>query len=76
MVVGHTPQGDGKVNSRCDGAIILGDTVISSAYEPAFGFSSPSAIELGNGQATARYFGKGNKVDTEAPVSPEGQIFV
>lgn len=53
MVVGHTPQADGKVHQRCRGRLILADTLISSAYE---GGGYPSAVEVGPaGQAQAIY---------------------
>jgi len=59
MVLGHTPQMEG-VNTRCNGshgpALILADTVISRAYEPAFGFSRPSAVEYNGNKVSALYF--------------------
>mmetsp|Transcript_13936 Transcript_13936/g.24400 ORF Transcript_13936/g.24400 Transcript_13936/m.24400 type:complete len:319 (-) Transcript_13936:185-1141(-) len=62
MVLGHTPQTEG-VAVRCvkpEGPrIILADTVISRAYEPAFGFSRPSAVEYRGNQVTALYFPEG-----------------
>lgn len=62
MVLGHTPQTEG-VSVRCvtpEGPrIILADTVISRAYEPAFGFSRPSAVEYKGNQVTALYFPEG-----------------
>lgn len=57
MIVGHTPQLDGKVHQRCRGRLLLGDTLISSAYE---GGGHLSAIEIGKrGEAFAIY-PKGN----------------
>jgi len=59
MVVGHTPQEDG-VGTKCMGPngpkFILGDTVISRAYERSFGFTRPSAIEYDGDSVTAIYF--------------------
>lgn len=53
MVVGHTPQVDGKVHHRCLGRLVLADTLISSAYE---GGGHPSVIEVGPaGEAFAIY---------------------
>jgi hypothetical protein len=53
MVVGHTPQVDGKVHHRCRGRLVLADTVISSAYA---GGGHPSAVEVRpGGQAFAIY---------------------
>lgn len=53
MVVGHTPQADGKVHHRCHGRLVLGDTMISSAYKQG---GHPSAIEVfPTGEAIARY---------------------
>jgi len=61
MVVGHTPQDNG-VGTRCVGPngpkFILGDTVVSRAYERAFGFTRPSAIEYDGDSVTAIYFSK------------------
>lgn len=48
MIVGHTSQADGKVHHRCDGRLVLGDTLISQA--------NPSAVEVGSaGEAFALY---------------------
>lgn len=48
MIVGHTPQTDGKVHHRCDGRLVLGDTLISQG--------NPSAVEVGSaGEAFALY---------------------
>jgi len=60
MVVGHTPQESG-VATRCskadgDPQLILGDTIISRAYERSFGFSRPSAVEFSGNSVTALYF--------------------
>jgi hypothetical protein len=53
MVVGHTPQIDGRIHHRCDGRLVLADTLISDAYT---GVSNPSAVEvLPSGQAFAVY---------------------
>eukprot|EP00929_Paragymnodinium_shiwhaense_P077517 TRINITY_DN39913_c0_g1_i2.p1 TRINITY_DN39913_c0_g1~~TRINITY_DN39913_c0_g1_i2.p1 ORF type:complete len:353 (-),score=61.75 TRINITY_DN39913_c0_g1_i2:63-1121(-) len=53
MVVGHTAQEDGVVHSRCDGRLILADTMISAAYT---GTSHPSAFEVSpSGESTALY---------------------
>jgi len=53
MVVGHTPQLDGKVHHRCRGRLLLADTLISSAYE---GGGHSSAVEVGPaGEAFAIY---------------------
>jgi len=53
MVVGHTAQADGKVHHRCHGRLLLGDTMISSAYKEG---GHPSAIEVHpSGGATAIY---------------------
>lgn len=55
MVVGHTPQSNGKVNHRCQGRLVLADTVISSAYH---GGGHPSAVEVSpEGEAYALYPG-------------------
>lgn len=55
MVVGHTPQADGKVHHRCRGRLVLADTLISSAYTDG---GHPSAIEVGpTGEAHAIYPG-------------------
>lgn len=55
MVVGHTPQEDGKVHQRCGGRLVLADTLISAAYT---GVSHPSAVEVaGDGTMTAVYPG-------------------
>lgn len=43
MVVGHTPQIDGRVHTRCGGRLVLGDTLISAAYT---GVGHPSAVEV------------------------------
>lgn len=42
MVVGHTAQADGRVHSRCQGRLVLGDTLISRFYT---GTAHPSAVE-------------------------------
>lgn len=56
MVVGHTPQTDGKVHHRCLGRLVLADTIISSAYN---GGGHPSAVEVGSrGEAFALYPGE------------------
>merc|ERR1712218_139272 len=48
MIVGHTSQADGKVHHRCDGRLVLGDTLISQG--------NPSAVEVGSaGKAFALY---------------------
>jgi hypothetical protein len=53
MIVGHTAQGDGRVHHRCDGQLVLADTLISDAYT---GESHPSAVEvLPSGDALALY---------------------
>jgi len=55
MIVGHTPQADGKVHHRCRGRLVLADTLISSAYS---GGGHPSIIEVGpDGEAFAMYPG-------------------
>lgn len=63
MVVGHTPQMAG-VDVRCatprGPELVLADTVISRAYEPAFGFSRPSAVEYLGDAVTALYFPEGH----------------
>lgn len=67
MVVGHTAQADGRVHQRCDGRLILGDTLISEAYT---GTSHPSAVEVAaDGTATALYPGTGERevLPTPAP---------
>jgi len=53
MVVGHTPQEDGRVHTRCGGRLVLGDTLISAAYT---GVAHPSALEIASdGSMTAVY---------------------
>lgn len=73
MVVGHTPQKDG-VGVRCatpDGPrIILGDTIISRAYEDAFGFSRPSAVQYKGDAITALYLGEGEQKLRRVPLHP------
>jgi hypothetical protein len=56
MVVGHTAQSNGKVNHRCAGRLLLGDTEISKAAS-ARGIAHPSAIEFvsATGDAFAVY---------------------
>ena len=46
MVMGHTTQKDGKIRTRCDGAIVAIDTGIS-----AYAGHNFSAFELINGDA-------------------------
>merc|ERR1712146_527316 len=59
MVVGHTAQDDGKVHHRCDGRLVLADTLISDAYT---GESHPSAVEvLPSGEAFAMYPAKNSQ---------------
>ena len=43
MVVGHTAQADGRVHQRCNGRLILGDSLISRFYT---GTAHPSAVEF------------------------------
>lgn len=55
MIVGHTVQSDGRVGIRCGGRLLLGDTLISSAYK---GISHKSAIvipDMSDGKAYAAY---------------------
>jgi len=60
MVVGHTPQIDGHVHSRCGGRLLLADTFISDSYT---GVSHPSALEFyEDGSATAIYPQTGKRV--------------
>merc|ERR1712048_994614 len=56
MVVGHTVQSNGKINHRCAGRLLLGDTGISKAAS-ASGMAHPSAIvfDSATGDASAVY---------------------
>jgi len=71
MVMGHSPQMEG-VAARCKSPegplIILGDTVISRAYEPAFGFSRMSAVEYRGDAVTALYFPDDQEAPRRKPV--------
>ncbi len=60
MVMGHTTQKDGKIRTRCDGAIVAIDTGIS-----AYAGHNFSAFELINGDARAIY--PGQTVDLPDP---------
>jgi hypothetical protein len=53
MVMGHTTQEDGKIKTRCDGAIVGIDTGIS-----AYAGHNFAALELINGDARAIYPGQ------------------
>eukprot|EP00930_Biecheleria_cincta_P089130 TRINITY_DN78398_c0_g1_i1.p1 TRINITY_DN78398_c0_g1~~TRINITY_DN78398_c0_g1_i1.p1 ORF type:complete len:448 (-),score=46.82 TRINITY_DN78398_c0_g1_i1:8-1351(-) len=57
MVVGHMPQQDGRMRIRCDGRLILGDTLISAGITGA-GMNHPSALEINpqSGKTVAHYF--------------------
>ena len=46
MVIGHSPQLEKKITVRCDGKLVLIDTVISVAYRPLFGYTQPSIVEF------------------------------
>ena len=49
------------VTTRCTGKMILGDTVISDAYTPVFGFHRPSAVlHEGGNEPKAIYFAEGS----------------
>lgn len=50
MVVGHTTRRDGRVESRCDGALLVIDIGIADAYGSNLG-----CIEIVNGDARALY---------------------
>ncbi|CAK0842255.1 unnamed protein product [Prorocentrum cordatum] len=70
MVVGHTAQADGRVHHRCDGRLILGDTLISAAYT---GTPHPSAVEyLPDGSAFALYPGTGGRSALPTPQAGAG----
>lgn len=72
MVIGHTPQTEG-VNVRCASPsgpkIILGDTIISRAYERSFGFSRASAIEYDGRDVTVHYFPEGQEGTRRVPIA-------
>ena len=50
MVVGHTTRRDGRVESRCGGALLVIDIGIADAYGSNLG-----CIEIVNGDARALY---------------------
>ncbi len=52
MVVGHTPQGDGRVRSRFSNRVFLIDTGMLRAYYTG---GRASALEIENGKVTAIY---------------------
>lgn len=59
MVVGHTPQQDGRIHHRCGGRLVLADTFISEAYT---GQPHPSALEIErDGTAVAVYPATGER---------------
>jgi len=63
MVVGHTPQ-DAGVNGRCLGTgypLILGDTIISRAYEDEHTKARASAIEFNGDDIVIHYFPDGQE---------------
>jgi len=68
MVVGHTAQTDGRIHHRCDGQLVLADTLISDAYT---GVSHPSAVEvLPSGEAFAVYPVQGNRTNVIRQMLP------
>jgi len=79
IVVGHTPQPDGRIAARFDGKVFLIDTGMLSSY---YSFGHPSALEISAGKFTAIYSDQrivlydpaANKGGTAVPASREEQI--
>jgi hypothetical protein len=63
VVVGHTPQRQGSILARGDGAVFLIDTGMHSAYYTG---GRGSALELAGGQVTAIYAGGEREVLRES----------
>lgn len=78
MVIGHTPQVNG-VTVRCEGPsgprIVLGDTIISRAYEQSFGFSRASAIEYSSSGVAVHYFPEGQQSTQRVPLASSTSEF-
>ena len=65
MVLGHTAQPDGRIHDRCDGKLVLADSLISQYYT---GTAHPSALELfSDGTASAIYPNTGQRIPLRVP---------
>lgn len=64
MVVGHTAQADGRVHQRCNGRLVLGDSLISRFYT---GTAHPWAVEFNEGSVEAINIRSGQHVRLPNP---------